>query len=297
MCAASPAMNARPGAVFARHLHAQVPEAEVVQVVGELGAHGPVEQLLDVQVRRCAALGKWCVEEPVPLGVDPPEEGPVALEVRRHHAVGGPRREPAPGSGELRRAEDRQRHDLVEVGAGTFHAALFGDDRPAAVAAHDVVGFQRPLPRRPVHRHPDALVVLLDLRGRPAEPGIHLVELRHPPAKDLFGAVLGESLVALQEVGRHLLPTCGCAARNRSRGRRRPRRCRSGGSAAWSGQPAVCSARPQKRKCSMVRWVRFWPFGMRDSSVRRSTTAHEMPRSARSIDSATPTGPPPTTMT
>src|SRR3954447_6990390 len=37
-----------PGTVFARNLHAQVPEAEVLQVVGELGTDRLVEQLIDV---------------------------------------------------------------------------------------------------------------------------------------------------------------------------------------------------------------------------------------------------------
>ena len=47
----------------------------------------------------------------------------------------------------------------------------------------------------------------------------------------------------------------------------------------------------------MVRWVRFWPFGIGCGSAWRSTTVQPMPRCPSSMASPMPTGPPPTMAT
>src|SRR5262245_9956765 len=59
----------------------------------------------------------------------------------------------------------------------------------------------------------------------------------------------------------------------------------------------TCCSTPQKWKCSIVRWVRFWPRGIGEGSLRRSTSTVRTPRCPNSIASPSPTGPPPTMAT
>ena len=124
---------------------------------------------------------------------------------------------------QLLRAEDNQHHALVEVASAAIDAHALADQRPAAIAADDVlrphdalplesghvlVGLLRGVGRPAVEggrvfagrqdSDASACIVLVDSHGGPAEQGRHGGQLLHPLAQHRLGAVLRQSLVALE---------------------------------------------------------------------------------------------------
>ena len=90
---------------------------------------------------------------------------------------------------QLVRAEQRQHHQLVEIGAAAFDADLLAHGGMAAVAADDVVRLQnvsRSAPPSLTTVTCTPLVVLRDGFGGPAEARFDVLKLRHSLAQDIF---------------------------------------------------------------------------------------------------------------
>src|SRR5215470_4427800 len=51
------------------------------------------------------------------------------------------------------------------------------------------------------NRDPDAIRILLERFGGPAEPGLHIIELFKPRAQNIFGLILRQTLVVLEVIG------------------------------------------------------------------------------------------------
>ena len=68
--------------IFLGDRDAQVPEADVVELAGELEAGGPLQQAVEVEIVARGVLRHRRVEEEALADVDAAEELPVALQVR-----------------------------------------------------------------------------------------------------------------------------------------------------------------------------------------------------------------------
>ena len=117
------------------------------------------------------------------------------------HAIGRARRKAFEFLVQLARAEQRQHHDLIEIGAAALDADLPADGGMAAVAADHVVGFEDFLGAVFGDGDARAACVLLDGLGGPAEPRLDTAELRHPLAQHVLDQILRQPLVRLEVIG------------------------------------------------------------------------------------------------
>src|SRR5262249_38504694 len=125
--------------IFLCHRNTQIPEADIVELAGELEAGGLLQQPVKVVVFLGGVRRNRSVEEEPLTDVDPPEEPPEALQVRMQRTIGGARREALESLVQLARAEHCQHHELIEVRAGAGDAELAADGGMATVAAYQVV--------------------------------------------------------------------------------------------------------------------------------------------------------------
>src|SRR5690242_13665111 len=129
-----------PNTVLLRHLDAQIPETDVVELRFHWETRCLLQQFEEVVIlTRCIARN-WRMKEPPLAYVHSPEELPVAVQLRLQHAIGGALRE---AFFELRvqitRAEYREDHALVEIRSATIDAHLVTHGGARAVAPDDKV--------------------------------------------------------------------------------------------------------------------------------------------------------------
>ena len=104
---------------------------------------------------------------------------------------------------QLARAEQREHHELIEIGAAAFDADLLAHDGIAAVAADGVIGLKHVPSAAAVFGdgNADAALILLDRLRRPAEPSLDSGELRQSRAQHILALVLRQSFVFLEVIG------------------------------------------------------------------------------------------------
>src|SRR5262245_336904 len=113
--------------------------------------------------------------------VDAAEEHPVSLEIGMHRPEGRARRKTLEAFMQLARTDDREHHELVEVGAAALDADLLAHRRMAAVAPDHIVGLERHALGAALLRNRDAHAsgILLDGLPRPAERAFDNGKLGH----------------------------------------------------------------------------------------------------------------------
>src|SRR5437763_7711216 len=122
------------------------------------------------------------MEKPAFADIDSAEELPIAAEIGMDDAIGRAWRKALEPVVQLGRAEQRQHHQLLKIGAAARYAGLFADHGMSAIAADDVIGLQQ-LPSRAAifrNRDFDAARILADRLGSPTEPGFNIFELGEP---------------------------------------------------------------------------------------------------------------------
>ena len=103
--------------------------------------------------------------------------------------------------GQFRRLEHREHHQLVEIGAVALDARLLAHQRVAAIAADQIIGFERlrrAVARLVGGRDAHAVGVLRYLRRQPAEPGLRQRQRRQLPPQHAFEKILRDAVVLLR---------------------------------------------------------------------------------------------------
>ena len=122
---------------------AQLPEAGVLDLEGKRKTGGVEQRPAEIEIA-ARRLGRHRgVEEETFADIDTPEEFPVTVQVRVHHAIGRSLGETLELLMQLARAEDDKHHDLIEIGAPARDAGRLAYHRMAAVAADQIVRLQR----------------------------------------------------------------------------------------------------------------------------------------------------------
>ncbi len=163
------------GAIPLRHRHAQVPEADVIELAGELEAGDTVEERDKVEI--CPGSCRWA---PARGRTSPPADRYARRTANSpsRSEDAGPGRSIASGSHlsrpslRLAQSEHGEQHDLLEIRALALDPGLFPHDRMAAVAADHIIPFEhrlRAVAGLVVDGDPHACLVLLDRLRRPAE--------------------------------------------------------------------------------------------------------------------------------
>jgi hypothetical protein len=104
---------------------------------------------------------------------------------------------------QLARAQYRQHHELIEIGAPARDADLLAHQRMAAVAANGVVRLQHLLRAAAVlgDGDADAVGILRDPLRRPAEGSLDARQLRQARAQAFLGEILRQPLHFLEIIG------------------------------------------------------------------------------------------------
>src|SRR5579883_189616 len=179
--------------------NAQVPEAHIVELALELESGRLLHESLKVVVIPRGVGRHRRVKEEGVLSVNPPEEPPVALERRVHCPIGDARREALQACLELRRADDREHHELVEALPTPLDTDLLSHGRMTAVAADRIVPREHLAPALlRDHTDANALLILRDSLDRPSHPAFDTGKLGHPLAQHALGQVLRNPLARLE---------------------------------------------------------------------------------------------------
>ena len=185
--------------------HAQVPEADVLELDRELEAAGTMQQAEKIVVLGGGFVGHRRMEEKALADIDATEKHPVALEIGMHDVVGGLDGKAFHALVQFPGTEHHQHHLLVELGAGAGDTHLLANHGMTAVATHDVVGLEYPPGSAVALGDGDArrLFILDDALRTPAEQRVHAGQRGQALPQHRFGAVLRQPVVFLKIIFLH----------------------------------------------------------------------------------------------
>src|SRR5947207_5388626 len=103
-------------------------------MAGERKAGGFLQQSMKIVIIACRVGRHRRMEEPAFADIDSAEELPIAVKIGMNDAIGRAWRKALELVVQLARAEQRQHHQLIKIGAAARYAGLFAHDRMRAVA-------------------------------------------------------------------------------------------------------------------------------------------------------------------
>ncbi len=206
-----------------RHRDPEVPEADMLQLEGDLRADRGAQQSGAVQRLARRAHRDRRVEEEGRAEVDAAEEAPVALQLRVEDAEEGLAGEALQQPMQLGRAEDEERHQSIMVRPGLADARSLAHQRTASVGA-DGVGCAdlADLARLRADVDRDAVLVLAQVGGGPAVERLHGGKRGGAGAQHSLRRILRQALVVREVEGPHQLalhPVVAMLAEQRAVGR------------------------------------------------------------------------------
>ena len=191
-----------PLAIGVGDCDAQFPESDVVEFDREFKPGGALKQATKIIILGSGVPGHRRMEEPASAQVDSSEKTPGAFEVGTESAIDCSLGKMLQPLMELARPKYEQSHLLIEVRAIPLDAGLLTNRRARAVAPDDILCFKYLTSGAVLlcDRDTNALLILLNCLCRPTGNAGDVREIGHPSAKNLFGQILWQAFVGLEEV-------------------------------------------------------------------------------------------------